>query len=83
VTIGSFVDANERLHLMVVNGSPCSWSRVTLKVNVDNESLYLFDYADETFRELWPPDPHNQMITLAPGEGRLFKVGGEGRAQNY
>ncbi len=83
VTIGFFLDVDERLYLLVVNGSPVDWSRVTLKVNVDNEKLYVFDYGDGVFRELWPPDPHSQMITLAPGEGRLFKVGGEGQSQNY
>ncbi|MCL5996233.1 MAG: hypothetical protein M1546_09265, partial [Chloroflexi bacterium] len=62
---------------------PCSWSRITLKINVTEEKLYVFDYTDGVFRELWPPDPHNQMVLLAPGEGRLFKVGGAGMGQNF
>ena len=83
VTIGFFLDSDERLYLMVVNGNPCAWSRITLKVNVRHDKLYVFDCADSVFRELWPADLHNQMVTLAPGEGRLFKVGGEGQGQNY
>jgi hypothetical protein len=83
VSIGCFLDGIERVHLMVVNGSPCDWSRITLKVNVDTEKLYVFDFGDGKFKELWPPNPHNQMVTLAPGEGRLFKIGGEGLGQNY
>jgi hypothetical protein len=86
VTIGFFVDDqdDERLHLMVVNGSPCAWSRITLKVNTD-EKLYFFDVneGDGMFRQLWPPDARNQMVALAPGEGRLFKVGGAGLGQNF
>ena len=83
VTIGFFQDAEDRLYLLVVNGDPTSWSRITLKVNVSKEKLYCFDYGDAVFRELWPPDPHNQMVALAPGEGKLFKVGGEGQGQNF
>ncbi len=83
VTIGFFQDAEDRLYLMVVNGDPTAWSRITLKVNVSKDKLYFFDYGDAVFRELWPPDAHNQMVALAPGEGRLFKVGGEGQGQNF
>ncbi len=83
VTIGFFQDDSDLLHLMVVNGNPCQWSRITLKVNVSKDKLYVFDYGDGLFRELWPPDPHNQMVSLAPGEGRLLKVGGEGLGQNF
>lgn len=83
VTIGCFQDKENLLYLLVVNGDPTSWSRITLKVNVTKEKLYVFDYGESLFRELWPPDPHNQMVTLAPGEGHLFRVGGEGMGQNF
>ncbi|MCL4505234.1 MAG: hypothetical protein M1434_11925 [Chloroflexi bacterium] len=83
VTIGFFMDNDNLLYLMVVNGNPCEWSSITLKVNVSKEKLYVFDCSDGLFRELWPPDPHNQMVSLAPGEGRLFRVGGEGLGQNF
>jgi hypothetical protein len=82
-TLGFFKDGEDHLYLMVVNGNPCSWARLTLKVNVMEENLYVFDYGDALFRELWPPDPRNQIVLLAPGEGRLFKVGGEGLGQNF
>lgn len=83
VTIGYFTGPDEQIYFMVVNGNPFSWSRVTLKVNMDKDKLYVFNHNDGAFRVLWPPDPHNQLVTLAPGEGRLFKVGGEGLGQNY
>jgi len=85
VTIGCFQDAEDTLYLMVVNGSPCDWARITLKVDVAQpaDRLYVFDLAARAFRELWPPDPRNQMVTFAPGEGRLFKVGGAGLGVNF
>lgn len=85
VTIGFFQDAEDTLYLMVVNGSPCDWARITLKVDVAQpaDKLYVFDPAERLFRELWPPDPRSQMVTFAPGEGRLFKVGGAGLGVNF
>jgi hypothetical protein len=76
VTLGFFQDEKDRLYLMVVNGSPVDWAKITLKVDVrsDDETLLIYDLDDEAFRELWPADPQNQLVTLAPGEGRLFKV---------
>jgi hypothetical protein len=82
-TIGFFLDAEERLHLMVVNGSPCAWARLTLKVEVEDEKLYHIDPRDDVVRELWPPNPKSQLIALAPGEARLFQVGGEGQGKNF
>ena len=32
VTIGFFQDKDTRLYLMVVNGSPCTWAKITLKL---------------------------------------------------
>jgi hypothetical protein len=85
VTIGFFEDPEELLHLMVVNGSPVDWSRVTLKVNVPRaeDRLYVLDLGSGEFRELWPANPRSQIVTLAPGEGRLFRVGGSGRGVNF
>jgi hypothetical protein len=85
VTVGVFEDPEERLHLLVVNGSPVDWASVRLKVDVDTavERLRVFDLHSGDFRELWPPDPHNQLVALAPGEGRLFRVGSEGLGVNF
>lgn len=84
VTIGVFLDGAEVLHLMVVNGSPVDWASLRLKVAVTPEQrLTFFDLHANAFRELWPPDPHNQLITLAPGEGRLFRVAADGLRANF
>lgn len=87
VTIGVFQDNADRLHLWVVNGSPVDWASVRLKVDVDPAKQRLFVFnptANEPgFRELWPADPRDQLITLAPGEGRLFKVDSEGLGVNF
>ncbi|MGQ9815219.1 MAG: hypothetical protein ACUVR3_08725, partial [Candidatus Roseilinea sp.] len=60
-------------------------ARITLKVDVAQpaDKLYVFDPAERSFRELWPPDPRSQMVTFAPGEGRLFKLGGAGLGVNF
>jgi hypothetical protein len=85
VTLGFFQDAEDLLYLFVANGSPVDWARVALNVDVPapDGKLRVFDLAAGEFRELWPPDPRNQMVTLAPGEGRLFKAGGGGLAVNF
>ncbi len=84
-TIGFFQDAEDRLHLFVANGSPVDWARITLKVDAaaPDDKLYVYDLHARDFRELWPPDPRNQLVTLAPGEGRLFRVGGGGMGVNF
>jgi hypothetical protein len=68
---------------MVVNVNPCAWSRITLKVNVREEKLYYVDPRDRAVRELWPSNPRSQMVVLAPGEARLFQIGGEGQGKNF
>lgn len=83
VTLGFFLDPEDQLHILMVNGSPCKWSRVNLKVNVDDEKLFYFDAQQEQVRELWPRNPRNQLVSLAPGEGRLFRVGGTGEGPNF
>jgi hypothetical protein len=85
VTLGLFEDPEARLHMMVVNGSPVDWASIHLKVDVDpaQQRLYVFDHHDGAFRELWPADPRDQLVTLAPGEGRLFRVSSEGLRVNF
>jgi hypothetical protein len=48
-----------------------------------HERLFFFDVKLRQFRELWPADPQNQLVTLAPGEGRLFRIGGAGAGVNF
>ncbi|MFA6108895.1 MAG: hypothetical protein WDA75_09000 [Candidatus Latescibacterota bacterium] len=81
--VGFFLDPEERLHLLVTNANPCAWARLTLKVKVDQEKLYYVDPRDGVVRLLWPPNPRAQLVVLAPGEARLFQVGGEGQGQNF
>jgi len=83
VTVGLFRDEKDVRFLMVVNGSPCDWARITLEVNVENEKLYCVDPRDATVRELWPTNPRAQMVALSPGEGRLFQIGGKGEGKNF
>jgi hypothetical protein len=84
VTIGIFQNDHDILHLMVVNGSPVDWASIRLRVEVVPEQrLLVFDLNSGAFRELWPADPSNQLVTLAPGEGRLFKVDREGLRVNF
>ena len=84
VTIGLVQDPLNVLYLMVVNGSPVDWAGIRLKVEAKPEQrLLVFDLNAGAFRELWPADPHNQLVTLAPGEGRLFKVDREGLRVNF
>ncbi len=85
VTIGFFQDAEELLYLMLVNGSPVDWARVTLKVRVrtPEDRLYAFETDAGEFRELWPADPRSQLVTFAPGEGRLFRVAGSGKGVSF
>lgn len=90
VTIGVFQDSEERLHLWVVNGSPVDWASIRLKVDVNprKQRLYAFDplatdAPQGAFRELWPTNPRNQLVTLAPGEGRLFKIDRQGLGVNF
>ncbi|MFC1452005.1 hypothetical protein ACFLSJ_01520 [Verrucomicrobiota bacterium] len=83
VTVGNFIDASGVHYVMVVNTNPCDWSRITLEVNVEDEKLYCFDPRDGKARELWPVNPRAQLVALAPGEGRLFQLGGQGEGKNF
>jgi hypothetical protein len=82
-TLGIFLGEEGRRYLMVVNANPCEWARLTLKVNVQEEKLFYVDPRDGVVRELWPPNPRAQLVVLAPGEARLFQVGGEGQGKNF
>ena len=84
VTIGLFQDSHDLLHMMIVNGSPVDWASIRLKVAVEPEQrLFVFDLIANAFRELWPANPRDQLVTLAPGEGRLFKIDTEGLRANF
>jgi hypothetical protein len=82
-TLGIFLGEEGWRYLMVVNANPCEWARLTLKVNVQDEKLYCVDPRDGVVRELWPPNAKAQLVVLAPGEARLFQVGGEGQGKNF
>ena len=83
VTAGLFLDEDNQRYLMIVNANPCDWARVTVEVNVKDEKLYHVDPRDRIIRELWPPNAKAQLVALAPGEGRLFQIGGEGMGRNF
>jgi hypothetical protein len=82
-TVGFFQGESDQRYLMVVNNNPCEWARLTLKINVKDEQLYYVDPRDGVVRVLWPPSPKAQLVVLAPGEARLFQVGGQGQGQNF
>ena len=81
VTIGFFMDAEDRLYLMLVNGSPCSWARLTLRVNAG--ALDEYHLIRQAYIAPYPPNPRDQMLILAPGEGKLFRVGVKGARTNF
>ena len=84
VTIGVFLDGRDVVHMMVVNGSPVDWAGIRLSVGeAQDRKLLVFDLHERVFRELWPADPRNQLVTLAPGEGRLFKIDRDGLGVNF
>ncbi|MFH1567966.1 MAG: hypothetical protein ABIL09_08180, partial [Gemmatimonadota bacterium] len=82
-TLGFFRRDDGLRYVFVCNTSPCEWARLTLKVKVEDEKLYAVDPRDGVVRELWPPNPRAQLVALAPGEGRLFQLGGEGQGKNF
>lgn len=83
VTVGFFLRDDGLRYVMVTNGSPCDWARVTMKVKVEQEKVYSVDARDGVVRELWPPNPQAQLVGLAPGEAKLFQIGGEGQGKNF
>jgi len=83
VTLGFFLDQQDQLFVMVVNGNPCSYAAITLKLNTEGQNLLVVDPATRTVHALWPANPQNQKVLLAPGEGRLFQVGGAGEKSNF
>jgi len=84
VTIGLFLNPEGQLHIFVVNGSHCSPSRIVLRVNhEEDEELFLIDPVRRRTGGLYPTFPRWQMVALEPGEGRLFRVGGEGEKANF
>lgn len=76
VTLGYFLGPKDQLYVLVVNGNPCSWANVTMRSNMESEKLYIVSPKSGGAHELWPVNPSNQKVLLAPGEGRLFQVGG-------
>ncbi len=82
-TVGFFRREDGQRFILVSNANPCDWARLTLKINVDQEKLYWVDPKDGVTRELWPVNPRAQLVALAPGEGRLFQLGGEGQGKNF
>jgi hypothetical protein len=83
VTVGLFLGDKDLRYVMVVNANPCGWARMSIEVSVDTEKLYYVDPRDRVVRELWPPNPKSQLVCLAPGEARLFQIGGEGAGKNF
>lgn len=81
--VGLFARDDGQRFAIVVNRNPCQWARLTLKVRVEAEKLYHVDPKDGVTRELWPPNAKAQLVALAPGEARLFQLGGEGQGKNF
>lgn len=81
--VGQFARGDGQRFALVANRNPCQWARLTLRVRVEAEKLYCVDPKDGVTRELWPPNAKAQLVALAPGEARLFQLGGEGQGKNY
>lgn len=80
VCIGHFVGADELTYLLVVSKDPCAWSLAHLRV-AGAEAIYELDPRTAQWVHPYPHQPERQALTLGPGEGRLLRVGGEGKGQ--
>ena len=77
---GVFRGADGLLNLLVVSKNPCAWSMLNLKPSRP-EPIFEFDVRDGSWAKPYPRRPENQPLTLAPGEGRLLRFGGEGQSR--
>ena len=78
--VGVFRGADGLLYLLVVSKNPCAWSMLNLKP-FRPEPIFEFDVRDGSWARPYPRRPENQPLTLAPGEGRLLRLGGEGQSR--
>jgi hypothetical protein len=78
VVIGRFLGPDDQEYLILVSKNPCEWSVVHLR-QAKPKPVFEFDVNTGTFRRPYPDLPDRQPLTLAPGEGRLLRLGGEGK----
>lgn len=78
--IGVFQDDGGMLYLMVVSKNPCDWSLVHIKMRKPLP-IFELDVRDGCWAKPYPRQPDCQPLTLAPGEGRLIRIGGEGKSR--
>lgn len=79
VTIGFFHDPEKTLHLLIVNKNPCDWARIALKVKLEEkEDILEISPITGSVDTPWPYSRERLELVLAPGEGRLFRIGGKG-----
>jgi hypothetical protein len=79
--IGQFTGPDRVTYLLVVSKNPCSWSVVHLKMRGEEAISELDPRTGEWVRP-WPYNPGRQPLTLAPGEGRLLRIGGESEGRS-
>lgn len=78
--VGVFRGTDGLVYLMVVSKNPCAWSMHYLKPFEPN-AFYEFDVRNGAWAKPFPRKPERQPLTLAPGEARLLRLGGEGESR--
>lgn len=78
--VGVFRGPDGLIYLMVVSKNPCAWSMLYLKPFIPSP-FFEFDVRNGRWAKPFPRKPERQPLTLAPGEGRLLRLGGEGESR--
>lgn len=76
--IGVFDDQQGMKYIFLVNRNPDEWARITVEANVKDGDFLYYDLETEKMQRLWPYNPKSQLVGLAPGEAKLFQLGGTG-----
>jgi len=68
------------IYLMVASKTPCAWSMLYLKP-FEPKPFFELDVRNGAWAKPFPRKPERQPLTLAPGEARLLRLGGEGESR--
>ena len=78
--VGVFRGPDGLTYLLVASKNPCAWSMHYLKPFAPNP-FFEFDVRNGRWAKPFPRKPERQPLTLAPGEARLLRLGGEGESR--
>lgn len=78
--VGTFRGGDGLVYLLVVSKNPCAWSLCYLKP-FEPQPIFEFDVRTGAWAKPYPRKPERQPLALAPGEGRLLRLGGEGESR--